>query len=180
MKEEDLYQTLININKVAKVTKGIGLFALIPVSTEINLLVTKYFIIRMSDDQFWKVQCKLEAKEVNVWLNKTSEGLERATNCEDVEKVKAMYFEILNNIQYAEQLKSTNLMHLAGANLFADETKYFGIATKFLEMFTAGVPKVQKIAGRSNLLLDEVHLIAPVDLKNESYDCKYLKEASLC
>lgn len=177
--EKDLYEKLVNINKATKVTKDINMFILIPISENVNLVSTRYFILNLGDEQFWKMQCKLEAKKYNVWLYKCKEGITEAKDMAAAESVKKMYFDALK-LGEVEQLESTGLSYSNGTRIYTDGLQYFGLAEKYLEMFTAGMPTVKKISGNGYLLIDDVHIVAPVNLKATEYESKFLKEASSC
>jgi hypothetical protein len=66
---------LINVSRAAKIVKAIGRFALFEIDAFANILVTSDFIISLNDDQFWSIQCKLEAKKRNVWFFISKDGL---------------------------------------------------------------------------------------------------------
>ena len=173
----DLHERLVNVNKAAKAILEAGTFILIPISEDFNLVATNHFILRLNDKQFWKVQCKIEAKQHEVWLYKTKDGLEEAQGPLTAEDVRSKYFAIMNHGTVGV-LASTRLNLDEYIRLYVDNTRYYGIHAKYFEMLSGGYPAIKKLASKEFLLVDDIHLICPVDLGEKK--CEFLKEVALC
>lgn len=158
---------LVNVNKVAKNVLSIGRFGLFQIE-DLNLIVTDWFMLSTNEEQFWKVQCKLEAKYKNVWLNVSKEGI-NICHGSNADTVHALYLDLV--YEQAEQLKETSLT-LGALRLFTDGNGYIGVQNKYLEMLDC-LPAVKKAAGRNSVIVDDVHVLTPVDSKHT--ECKYLK-----
>jgi hypothetical protein len=160
---------LIHVNRTAKVVKAIGRFAIFEIDAFANLLVTSDFIISLNDDQFWSIQCKLEAKKRNVWFFISKDGL---TECEGqkVEDIQNIYLSYINN-DYLEEIERTNL-YLGGIELYTHNNTYIGILRRQLEMIDYQ-PVIKTVAGKAKLVVDTVHVFTPVENKMLCND--YLK-----
>lgn len=163
----------VNISKVVKVVKDKSPFMLLPVTEDVNLLVTRTFILNLDEKQFWKIQCKLEAKDHGIWLSKV-DGEWCQANGASVESVKEMYFSTIN-ATHAELLKNTDLIQKGYIALFCNEQEYFGVQNDYIDMIPGGVPTVKRLPKTLHFILDDVHIAAPIDLKSGEMQCPYLR-----
>ncbi|WP_094607757.1 hypothetical protein SPSIL_008790 [Sporomusa silvacetica DSM 10669] len=157
----------VNVGRVAKNVLSIGRFGLFQVEDS-NLIATDWFILSVTDDQFWKIQCKLEARQKNVWLYKSKDSIQECTGA-----TAAQTYELYCNLVYekTEQLKRTSL-NLGGIELFTDDGKYIGIQAKHLDMIEYA-PVVKKARNRESAIVDDVHVFTIVS--KESTESKYLR-----
>lgn len=154
---------IINVSKVAKEVKNIGRFALYSHSAESNLLITTNFILNLTEEQFWEVQCKLLAKKIGVWFQITKEGLveEKLSIRESVE----LYFRSVNN-KYLEIVGRTDL-YLNDVMLYTGhEGGYVGVRRTYIEMLE-GLPLLKQAIRGAEIIAADVHMLVPV-LKIES------------
>lgn len=163
----------VNVSKVVKLVKGKDQFMLLPVTADVNLVATGTFILKLDEKQFWKIQCKLEAKEHNVWLSKVGGEWCRA-NGASAESVKKMYFSTVN-ATHAELLKNTDLVQKGYIALFCNEQEYFGVQSAYLDMVLGGTPTVKRLPKTLHFILDDVHVVAPIDINSEKLQCPYLR-----
>jgi hypothetical protein len=161
---------LVHVGRTAKVVKAIGRFALFEIDAFANLLVTSDFILSLNDDQFWSIQCKLEAKKRNVWFFMSKDGL---TECEgqSAEDIQRIYLSYINN-DCLEEIERTNL-YLGGTELYIHNNEYIGILRRQLEMIDYQ-PVIKKVADRIKLVVDTVHIFTPVENKTLCND--YLRK----
>lgn len=158
---------IVNTNKVAKNVLSIGKFGLFQTEGE-NIIATDWFMLSVSEDQFWSIQCKLEARQKNVWLYKSKEGFQECPG-PTPEQTYALYC----NFAYepAEQLKRTSLI-LGGIEIFTDDAEYIGIPAKYLEMIDYQTV-VKKAQGRDCIIVDDVHVFTRVT--KAGTESKYLR-----
>lgn len=159
------YKKLVNVNKVAKAVKDIGRFAIYSQDQENNLLITDYFILNLTDEQAWEVQCKLLAKKRNVWLQITKEGLIETR--EQLTSAVELYFRSVNS-EMLEIIGRTSL-YLDNVELYAGEGKYIGVKRHYVEMLKE-MPPIKKAPGSHLLIADDVHVLTPV----KEVKCEYL------
>ena len=162
---------LVNVNKVAKNVLSIGQFGLFQIH-ELNLIVTHWFMLSVTEDQFWKIQCKLEAKQKNVWQYKGKDGMQICKGASE-DEIYALYHSIV-----CEQSKPINRTHLTYGNieLFTDNSNYIGVPVKYLEMIDYP-PTVKRTPGRESVIVDEVHVFTVVS--KEHTESKFLKQLSI-
>jgi len=148
---------LVKVSNVIKIVQAIGRFALFEIESFANLLVTSHFILSINEDQFWSVQCKLEAKKRNVWFYKHKDGL---TECvgQSLEDVKKLYTDLLT--ADLEEITRTNL-YLGGIELYVHDSQYIGIPRRQIEMLDYQ-PVIQKAVDRTSVVVDKVHIYTPV------------------
>lgn len=158
----------VNVNKVAKNVSSIGLFGLFQIDG-LNLIATHWFMLKVSEEQFWKIQCKLEAKQKNVWLFKSKEGI-RECNGANPRDTCDLYSKLVYEDQ-AELLKRTTLTY-GSIEVFTDERNYFGIPVKYLDMLDYS-PTVKHAAGRESVIVDDIHVFTIV--KRENTESPYLR-----
>jgi hypothetical protein len=163
MKQEEEYKKLVNVNKVAKAVKDIGQFALYSPTKDTNLLLTSSFILNLTEEQAWEVQCKLLAKVRGIWLRINKGELIEGNPVTEAEA--DIYFKAVNNSNL-QQIGNTDL-YLGGVALYAAESGYVGVQRKYIDMI--GMPPLKKSPGSNNLIADDVHLIAPVKEVKSDY-----------
>lgn len=176
MMDDVLYEHLVNVGKVAKCVKDIGLFMLSPISTDLNLIATACFVLQVNDKQFFQLQCKLETEDHDVWLYKGKDGYGRS-NGTSAADVRRMFFDAFKE-EYIQTIHATGLSYTNGCRIYTDDRQYIGIQERFLGMFLAGVPVLKKAYGHKSIIADERHILAPVNLGKQEYRNKYLKDFS--
>lgn len=157
----------VNTGKVAKNVLSIGKFGLFQIE-DVNLIATDWFLLSVNEDQFWSIQCKLEARQKNVWLYKSKEGFQECAGATP-EQTYTLYCNLV--YEQTEQLKRTSLI-LGGIELLTDDTDYIGIPVKYLEMLDFP-PVIKKAKGRESVIVDDVHVFTRVS--KESTESKYLR-----
>ena len=159
---------LVKVNNVIKIVQAIGRFALFEIESFANLLVTSHFILSLTEDQFWSVQCKLEAKKRNVWFYKHKDGLSECVG-QSMEDVKQLYTSLL--MAELEEITRTNL-YLGGIELYVHDGEYIGIPRRQIEMLDFQ-PVIQKAVDRTCVVVDRVHIYTPVS--KESITNSFIK-----
>lgn len=147
----------VNVNKVAKNVLSIGLFGLFQVE-DINLVATRWFMLSVTEEQFWKIQCKLEARQKNTWLFKGKDEIQPCSGA-TTEEVFQMYCSLVYD-QNIEQLERTSLIY-DRIELFTDNSQYIGIQTKHLDMIDF-MPVIKKSKERESVIVDDVHVFTIV------------------
>ena len=160
-------EKLVNVNKAAKNILSVGRFGLFQVE-DLNLVVTDWFILSVTDEQFWKIRCKLEAKQVNCWLYKGKEGLQecQGSTCQ---QVYDLYDSLISD--QLRDLDDTGL-HYNGIKLFSNALRYFGLPEKYFDMIDYP-PVVKNAQGRESVIVDDVHIFTVV--KPENIKSQYIK-----
>ena len=153
--EQDI-RKLVNINKVFRAVKDQGWFALYSKDSENNLLITHNFILNLTSEQFWKIQCKLEAKSIGVWFFMGKEGLVEDAPVSDLEV--ASYFRLVNSPEL-EIIEYTNLS-LGGLRLYEADGLYVGVRSSYIEMLNGLIDLYQADVDRS-LVAAGVHVLVP-------------------
>lgn len=151
----------VKVSNVIKIVNAIGRFALFEIESFANLLVTSHFILSLNEDQFWSIQCKLEAKKRNVWFYKHKGGLEECIG-QSMEEVKQLYISLLT--ADLEEITRTNL-YLGGIELYVHDNQYIGIPRRQIEMLDYQ-PLIQKALDKTSVVVDRVHIYTPVSQKN--------------
>lgn len=160
-------EKLVQINKTAKNILSIGRFGLFQIEGY-NLIATEWFMLCVTDDQFWKIRCKLEAKQINVWLFKNKDGLQKCQGSSG-EEVYNLYCNMVN--EPLRDLDETGLRY-NGIKLFTDQNRYFGVLEKHFDMISYP-PTVRNAAGRESVIVDDVHIFSVINKDN--IKCKYIK-----
>ncbi len=167
LKEGEDIRKLIDVGLVAKLTKNIGSFALHEQSSENLLLITTNFILNLNPSQFWKVQCKLEAKRLGIWYQFANKDLLESKQVE--EKDINLYFDILK--RPSEILGATNLCIVDASDILLyqnSNNQYIGINREYIEMFD-DIPAVRGITPTSPLIVSDMHVVMPVNLEAGNY-----------
>lgn len=151
---EDDYKKEVNIKKVVKAVKAIGEFALYSQSEDCNLLITRAFILNLTGEQFWEMQCALLAKRTGVWFFIAKEGLIEKDPVTDGEV--DFYFQVVNN-ENAEIIGYTELT-LNGVMLYAGEAKYIGIKSAWMDML-GGLSTVRKAPRSATVKVSDFHVL---------------------
>lgn len=94
-------EKLVSVNKVAKNVLSIGQFGLFQIH-ELNLIATHWFMLSVTEDQFWKIQCKLEAKQKMFGCIKAKTGCKSAQ-----ERMKMKYIHCITASYVNNQSLST-------------------------------------------------------------------------
>ena len=159
---------LVNVNKVARNVNAIGQFALFQVEG-VNLVATHWFMLNVNEEQFWKIRCKLEARDINCWLVKSKDGLNK---CEgyNAENAYALYSGLV--YEQTKDLDQTGLILNGQIMLLSNAHRYYGILTRHLEMINY-TPTIRAAYGRESVIVDDVHVFTAV--KQENTESKYLK-----
>lgn len=167
LKEGEDIRKMIDVNLVARLTKQIGNFALHEQSSEKLLLITGHYILNLNPSQFWKVQCKLEAKRLGIWYQFVDKDLLESKPVD--EKETALYFDVLKRPN--EILSSTNLCIVDASDILLyqnEANQYIGINRKYIEMFD-DVPVVAGSSIESPLVVSEMHIVMPINLEAGNY-----------
>lgn len=162
LKEGEDIRKLIDVGLVAKLTKNIGSFALHEQSSENLLLITTNFILNLNPSQFWKVQCKLEAKRLGIWYQFANKDLLESKPVE--EKDINLYFDILKRPKNI--LSATGLCIVDASDILLyqnTDNQYVGINREYIEMFD-DTPVVAGFSPQSPLVVSEMHVVMPVRL----------------
>lgn len=86
------YESLIEVDRVAKQCKKIGEFIMFKCKAG-NLLVTSQFILNLTYEQFWKMRCKLEIPELGVWYLQSKDSLEESDREADIKELEERYLD---------------------------------------------------------------------------------------
>lgn len=155
--EEDL-KKLVNINKVAKAVKDIGRFALCSLNEETNLLITGYFILNLTEGQFWEIQCKLLAKKTGVWFHMSKEGLIEEKPVSEDET--GLYFRTVKN--QTLQIIGWNDLYLGNIMIYAaEEGAYVGVKRHHVDML-GDVSALKQARVGSLIVAADVHVLTPM------------------
>lgn len=159
----------VHASKVARCVKAAGFFMLLQIE-DYNLIITEHFVLRVDEDQFWAIQCKLEAKKINVWLIKNKGGLEVAKGATAGETLDKYYQMVTSKTM--EEIKRTSLILGNSVELFTDEDEYIGVSVNHLDMIEYS-PVVKKAPGENHVIVDDIHVFTVV--RQESLVSKYLR-----
>lgn len=147
----------VHIDKVAKQAKKIGEFVMFKNAVG-NFLVTSYFTLNLTAEQFWKVQCKLEIPKLEQWYRQEKEGLEPIER-EQIQQIETTYALWIENQSFS--LTDTKITLLNGYYLYANEgAGYTCLNQEFVDMLKGCYNLFR--SGRV-VVIDNVHVIAPVD-----------------
>lgn len=164
LKEGEDIRKMIDVNLVVKLTKAIGSFVLHEQSSENLLLITTNFILNLNPSQFWKVQCKLEAKRLGLWYQFANKDLLESKPVE--EKDIAIYFDVLKRER--EILSGTSLCITDASDILLYQNgdgQYIGVNREYVEMFD-DIPAVAGSSPISPLVVSDMHVITPVKLSD--------------
>lgn len=165
--EQDI-KKLVNVKKVIKTVKNIGEFALYSHSEDCNLVLTRYFVLNVSAEQFWEIQCGLLAKKIGIWYTVCKGEPIEGDAVEEDEAEIDMYFYHINRAK-AEIIGYTDLV-LGNIMLYAGESKYIGIKQSYIDMI-GGLRPIKKEAGSSYVVASDYHLLCTAD----EVKCEYLQ-----
>jgi hypothetical protein len=154
------YKKQVNVKKVIKAVKNIGEFALYSKSEDCNLLLTRHFILNLTEEQFWEAQCALLAKKRGIWLTICKEGLVDGKPIEEDGAELELYFKTVNN-HVAEIIGFTELV-LNNVMLYAGEQKYIGIKQHYIEMI-GGLSVIKKARNSSVVVASDFHVLTTVE-----------------
>lgn len=159
----------VNVNKVAKSILSFGEFGLFQ-EEGLNLIATHWFVLSVSEEQFWKIQCKLEAKQINRWLVKSKEGLRERQGASGEEVL-----DLYNMLVYEDrsELLDRTLLVYRDIELFTDKEKYYGVRALHLNMIDYP-PTVKHKFERQSVVVDDVHIFTLVS--DESAKSEFLKD----
>lgn len=157
----------VNVNKVAKEVKAQQWFALYSKDSENNLLITRAFTLNLNDDQFWKLQCKLECKKLGVWFWINKGELVEGELVTDLEV--AEYFRLVNDSSL-EMIEYTSLS-FEGYELYDAIGQYVGVRSSYFEMLN-GFLDMYQIDNTGPLVAAGVHVIIP----NREIESAYLTD----
>lgn len=164
--EQDIKKE-VNVKKVVKAVKSIGEFALYSKSEDCNLVITRYFILNVSAEQFWEIQCGLLAKRTGVWYTVGKEELIEGDFVEDDAEEIKLYFRLVKQTD-ADIIGYTDLV-LNNVMLYAGEGKYIGIKQSYIDMI-GGLRPIKKASGLSMVVASDFHVLSTAsDIK-----CEYL------
>lgn len=159
----------VNVNKVAKAVNSIGQFALFQ-SPGMNLIATQWFILKVDEEQFWKIRCKLEAERLNIWLLKSKEGLKECKGA-TIEETLELYSQLIYRDE-PQPIEDT-LLTYRGIKLFTNGTHYHGIRASHLEMI-GYPPVILHKPDRQSVIVDEVHVFTLVG--QDHVKCEFLRD----
>lgn len=161
---------LVHVGRVAKNVLAIGRFGLFQINF-LNIIATDQFMLNVTEEQFWKIQCKLEARQTNIWLFRGKEGLQECNGVSDQE-IYDMYTTLIKEPK--QKLHKTWLI-FGQIELYTDANKYIGIPVHNLTMLDYS-PTLEAAPGRESVIVDNVHIFTMVERKNT--ECKFLKPLS--
>jgi hypothetical protein len=148
----------VDTKKVAKQAKSAGEFMMMKCETG-NLLVTGQFVLSLSSEQFFSVQCKLEVPKLGIWYMQTKEGLCKSEYRQpELELWEQRYNEWMNEADPNKVLTNTRLT-LLDYSLYTDGNTYIAIKYERIEMLSA--TEDMRLAGKM-VIVDGVHVIAPM------------------
>lgn len=147
---------LVDVNKVAKQCKKTGDFIMFKCDAG-NLLVTSLFVLNLTSEQFWKVQCKLEIPERGIWYRQGKDALERSEREESIEKIEENYNEWLT--------RDSKKISYTGLNLFYQYALYVDDYGHYTAIDDGKKEMIKTTAGNvrraGNLvIIDKCHVIA--------------------
>lgn len=162
---------LVKVSVVARNALSIGRFGLFQIEEEdMNLIVTDQFMLNVTEEQFWKIQCKLEARQKNRWLFKGKDGLAECSGATP-EEICDMYTGLITEARH--KLENTYLT-FHNVMVYTNDVKYIGLPAKNLEMIDY-TPTIEIAPGRESAIVDGIHLFTITESRNT--DCKYLRPA---
>jgi hypothetical protein len=175
---DDDTRKLVRIQNVVREVKHIGHFALYAPDSENLLLITDNFVLNMLPEQFWKVQCKLEAKEVGKWYS-----IINRTLCEDkdtklTDESIAWYFDLLHRGADLLTLSKLCIMDALDVVLYTDSLdEKIGIDRDYLHMFRDWPMLQQPIDSgiEEYVIASDYHVLRPVP----ELESDYLKHVTL-
>lgn len=155
----------INVNKVAKWAKKTNQVIMFKCESG-NLLITSQFIVSLTSEQFWKVQCKLELPERGIWYTWEEKNPVPVAGKKSLEELEQQYLQYLN--QATEKLNVTYLTLNGVYNLYSGESGYTLINSIYLEMLECAKKKYR---GNDIVVIDNLHVlsIAKDDIWKENY-----------
>jgi len=151
-------EIFVNPGKVAKQAKNVGEFMMMKCSSG-NLLVTGQFILNLTADQFWSVQCKLELPEYNAWYMQTKEGLTKSERKPELDEWERRYNEWLTQTDPDSIMKWT-LLNVQDCYLYTDGRNYTAVKHERIDMlnYPENIIKSGKM-----VVFDEINIVAPVN-----------------
>lgn len=156
--EQDI-KKLVNVNLVAKAVKSIGHFALHSPNEDTNLVFTSSFILNLTEEQAWEVQCKLLAKNQGIWYYANGkEGLseDKPVTPEQID----LYYKTVNNAAL-EALGRTDL-YLDNTAIYVAPGKFIGVKRQYIDML-GDAPALKKAPMVPEFVVAaDVHLLATV------------------
>lgn len=160
--EEDL-KKVINVKKVVKAVKYLGRFALYRSSEDSTLLITSNFILNLSDEQAWEIQCALLVKELGKWCQvvKGEPIEERPVNQGEID----FYFKAVNDTGL--NIIGFTGLYLGNVALYAENGGYVGVDRSYIDM--VGTPAARKSVDCELVIASEYHVIAPIKFKDNDY-----------
>lgn len=151
--EED-FKRQVNVKKVVKAVKNIGLFALYSKSKDCTLVITHNFILNLSEEQAWEIQCALLVKELGKWYTVHKDGPIEGNPVKQSE-VDAYFYtvksELLNIIPFTE-------LYLNNAMLYAVDAGYVGIKADYIDML-GGLAVVKKASQANMVVISDYHVV---------------------
>jgi len=137
------FEKEIDVNKVAKECKKIGEFIMFKCESGC-LLITDHFMLSLTPDQFWKVQCKLELPERGVWYLQKKGKVVASERAPEIELLEEKYNACLNGI--GKQLEYTGLT-CKGTYLYSDGKTYTAISCAYRDMveYTENIRRISEL-----------------------------------
>ncbi len=120
------YENLVSINEVAKQCKKIGEFIMFKCKSG-NLLVTNKFVLNLTIEQFWKVQCKLEIPELGKWYTQGKGKVEESNREVEIEKLERQYLQWIT--AEGRILEYTQLILLSQYYIYTEASNNNGLFT---------------------------------------------------
>lgn len=148
------YENFVNVNQVAKLTKVTGEFIMFKCASG-NLLSTHKFILNLTSEQFFKVQCKLELPETGAWYTKGKslpERIEKEANLLEIEK---NYNDWLNG--ETSQLENTRLLLCEQFAIYTNGSNYIALNKAYIDMLATPQTFAE---GRHFVSIDNLHIIS--------------------
>jgi len=158
---EEIFKKEVNIKKVVKAVKYASSFALYSKSKDCNLLITQYFILNLTEEQFWELQCALLVKEIGYWFTICKGDLVQGNEVQSEEVM--VYFDTIRN-ENVNIIPFTQL-YLNNSMLYAVEAGYVGVKRDHIEML-GGLSAVKKAVGVNMIIASDFHVLT---INKEAY-----------
>lgn len=154
------YENLVNVNRVATITKGIGEFMMMKTSQIENLLVTPYFILNLTSEQFFKLQCKLEIPELNTWYVPVKGKLIESERQIDIDRSESLYR--MSVAGTGSILENTHITLNGIFALYADSQAYTILQQDRIGMIESPAEFSRR---GSKVVIDRLHVLSVADEK---------------
>lgn len=156
MTPEDIKRA-IDVKKVVKAVKKIGLFALYRSSEDLTLLMTQKFTLNLNKEQAWEVQCALLVQDIGYWHTAVSRGEPIKGNAVEQAEIDK-YFRLAK--KDAEIIQFSGI-HMGANSIYLGHHEYVAIKADYLQMLRSPMLRNDRESGI--VIAADCHLIAPED-----------------